>query len=90
MRSGLEIVKKIGLKIFAYIGGSFKYIQFKRHFNRNLISMNIYSQQQYYKFCIEKFGAKLEKNHDFYFFISGEIKEFFLLHYLLPKNTTDI
>ena len=35
-------------------------------------------------------NAKLEKNHDFYFFISGEIKEFFLLHYLLPENTTDI
>jgi hypothetical protein len=43
MRNGLKIVKKIGLQILAYIGGSFKYIQFKRNFNRNLISRNIYS-----------------------------------------------
>jgi hypothetical protein len=32
-------------------------------------------------------NAKLEKNHDFYFFISGEIKEFFLLHYF--RELTD-
>jgi hypothetical protein len=51
-----------------YIGGSFKYIQFKRHFNRNLISMNIYSQQQYCKFCIEKFGLPYLAMYNMHFF----------------------